>query len=79
MTRSYVHQYYDLRRTKGFDHDSGIKKGRVYRKRFRSLAKDHRGVNNTKYQHHMLMSAMDDPHGNHSFYIYGYDLSQWLN
>ena len=78
MTRSYVHKYRDIKRTSVPDGDPGMRNGRVYRKRYGSMVKDHKGMNNTKYRHHLMMSALDDPRGNHGFYIYGYDLSRWL-
>jgi hypothetical protein len=78
MTRSNIRRCYDVRGV--WDGDCGSQKegGRVYRKRYKSLVKDHKGMNNTKYQHHMMMYATGDPRGDHSYYIYGHDLSLWL-
>ena len=78
MTRSYVHQCHDLRRTCLPDQGHGARSGRVCRKTGASLVREHKGVNNTKYRHHLMMDAMGDPRGNHSFYRYGSDLSLWL-
>jgi len=78
MTRSYVHQCHDLRRTWLPDQGHGARSGRVCRKTGASLVREHKGVNNTKYRHHLMMDAMGDPRGNHSFYRYGSDLSLWL-
>ena len=78
MTRSYVHQCHDIRRAWQHDQGPGVRSGRVCRKTGASLAREHKGVNNTKYRHHMIMDAMDDPRGNHSYYRYGSDHSLWL-